>query len=382
MRFAPTRSCTPRSVRSVRDDLAELTGRLVAIESTNPDLVPDGAGEAEIAAFVAAWLEEAGLEVDLYEAAPGRPNVVGVARGTGGGRSLLLNAHMDTVGVAGVESPFVPVVRDGRLHGRGAGDMKGSLAASMLVGAAAVREGVRGDVIVAAVADEEVGSLGTEALVRRTSADAAIVTEPTDEVVAVAHKGFVAFEVETVGRAAHGSRPDLGIDAIAAMGPVLSGIAALDARLRGGVGHALLGTGSVHASVIEGGQEYSSYPAGCLLKGERRTVPGETPADVLADLEEIVAGTGAIVRIPFHRGPFETSVDAPAVAALHRHLGHDAVGGVAFWADSALLADAGVPTVLFGPVVGGLHGVDEWVDLASLERCHDAYLAVVRELCA
>jgi len=369
-------------VRSVRDDLAELTGRLVSIESTNPDLVPDGVGEAEIAAFVAAWLEAAGLEVDLYDAAPGRPNVVGVARGTGGGRSLLLNAHMDTVGIAGVADPFAPVVRDGRLHGRGAGDMKGSLAASMLVGAAAVSEGFRGDVIVAAVADEEVGSLGTEALVRRTSADAAIVTEPTDEVVAVAHKGFVAFEVEAIGRAAHGSRPDLGIDAIAAMGPVLKGIAALDGRLRSGAGHSLLGTGSVHASVIAGGQEYSSYPASCLLKGERRTVPGETPAEVQVELEEIVAGTGATVSLPFHRGPFETASNAPVVAALHQHLGRDAVGGVAFWADSALLADAGISTVLFGPIVGDIHGVDEWVDLASLERCYDAYLAVARELCA
>ncbi len=381
MRSAPTRSCTPRSVRRTRDDLAELTGRLVAIESTNPDLVPDGVGEAQIAAFVATWLTDAGLDVDLYEAAPGRPNVVGVARGSGGGRSLLLNAHMDTVGVAGMERPFEPAVHDGRLHGRGSGDMKGSLAACMLVGAAAVREGFRGDLIVAAVADEEVGSLGTEALVRRTTADAAIVTEPTDEVVAVAHKGFVAFEIETVGRAAHGSRPDIGIDAIAAMGPVLSGIAALDARLRAGTGHPLLGTGSVHAAVIEGGQEYSSYPAGCLLKGERRTVPGETVEHVRSELDELTAGTGASVTTPFHRGPFETAADVPVVTALHRHLGSDAVGGVAFWADSALLAEAGIPTVLYGPIVGGIHGEDEWVDLASLERCHDAYLAVAREIC-
>ena len=339
-------------------------------------------GRRRSPAFVAAWLEEAGLEVDVYEVAPGRPNVVAVARGTGGGHSLLLNAHMDTVGVAGMESPFTPARRDGCLHGRGAGDMKGSLAASMLVGAAAVRERFRGDVIVAAVADEEVGSIGTEELVRRTTADAAIVTEPTEEVVAVAHKGFVAFEVETVGRAAHGSRPDLGIDAIAAMGPVLSGIAALDTRLRSGAGHPLLGTGSVHAAVIAGGQEYSSYPADCLLKGERRTIPGETVELVRAELEGISDGTGATVRLPFHRGPFETASDAPVVAALHRHLGHETVGGVAFWADSALLAQAGIPTVVFGPVVGGIHGADEWVDLASLERCHDAYLAAARELCA
>jgi acetylornithine deacetylase len=364
------------------DALAALTGQLVAIDSTNPDLGPGGAGEREIAAFVASWLRTAGLEVDVHDAAPGRPNVVALARGTGGRRSLLLNAHLDTVGVAGMESPFDARVRDGRLHGRGAGDMKGSLAAIMLVGAAAVRERLRGDVIVAAVADEEVGSLGTKELVRRYTAAAAIVAEPTEEVVAIAHKGFVAFEAETVGRAAHGSRPDLGIDAIASIGPVLTGIGELDARLRAGEGHPLLGTGSVHASVIEGGQEYSSYPARCRLQGERRTIPGETVDDVRAELEALAAGTGAKVRIPFHRSPFETAPDAPVVAALHRHLGHERVGGVAFWADSALLADAGISTVVFGPVVDGIHGVDEWVALASLERCHDAYLAVARDLCA
>jgi acetylornithine deacetylase len=274
---------------------------------------------------------------------------------------------MDTVGVAGMESPFTPVVRGGRLHGRGAGDMKGSLAALMLVGAAAAREGLRGDVVVTAVADEEVGSVGTEDVVRRLTADAAIVSEPTEEVVAIAHKGFVAFEIETEGNAAHGSRPDLGVDAIAAMGPVLCGIAALDARLRSGSGHPLLGTGSLHASVIEGGQEYSSYPARCLLLGERRTIPGETVDDVRAELEAICAGKGASARLPFHRSPFETEADADVVA---------------FWADSALLADAGIPTVVFGPIVGGIHGLDEWVDLASLQRCHDAYLGVAREICA
>jgi acetylornithine deacetylase len=381
----PTRSSTPRSVpdrTSVQGLLAELTGQLVAIDSTNPDLGPGGAGEERIAAFVADWLRGAGLEVEVREAAPGRPNVVGIARGSGGGRSLLLNAHLDTVGVAGMESPFTPVVRDGRLHGRGAGDMKGSLAAIMLVVAAAAREQFRGDVVVTAVADEEVGSIGTEEVVRRLTADAAIVAEPTEEVVAIAHKGFVAFEIETEGNAAHGSRPDLGVDAISAMGPVLSGIAALDARLRSGPGHPLLGTGSLHASVIEGGQEYSSYPARCLLLGERRTIPGETVDDVRAELEAICDGTGAAVRLPFHRSPFETDAGAAVIAALQRQLGHDQVGGVAFWADSALLAGAGIPTVVFGPVVGGIHGLDEWVDLASLERCHDAYLGVAREICA
>jgi len=362
--------------------LANLTAQLVAIDSTNPDLVADGAGESEIAAFVANWLRGAGLEVEVHEAVPGRPSVVGIARGTGGGASLLLNAHMDTVGVAGMEAPFVPVVKDGRLHGRGAGDMKGSLAAIMLVGALAARDGLRGDLIVTAVADEEVGSIGTEEVIRRVTADAAIVSEPTEEVVAIAHKGFVAFEIETAGVAAHGSRPDVGVDAIAAMGPVLTGIGALDGRLRSGPRHPLLGTGSVHASVIEGGQEYSSYPAACRLLGERRIVPGETVETTRAELEELTAGTGATVRMTFDRAPFESSADADVVRALHRHLGHEDVGGVAFWADSALLADAGIPTVVFGPRVDGIHGVDESIDLASLERCYDAYVAVARELCS
>ena len=167
------------------------------------------------------------------------------------------------------------------------------------------------------------------------------------------------------------------------MGPVLSGIAALDARLRSGEGHPLLGTGSLHASVIEGGQEYSSYPAGCLLQGRAaHDSRRDGRATCAASWRRSPPAPAPTVRVPFHRDPFETAPDAPVVAALHRHLGHDEVGGVAFWADSALLAAAGIPTVVFGPVVGGIHGVDEWVDLASLERCHDAYLAVARELCA
>lgn len=364
------------------DALAELTSRLVAIDSINPDLVPGGAGEAGVAQLVAAWLEEAGLEVEVTEPAPGRPNVVGRARGSGGGRTLLLNAHMDTVGVAGVERPFDAVVRDGRLYGRGAGDMKGPLAAIMLAGAECAGLGFRGDVLVTAVADEELGSIGTEALVGSVTADAAIVAEPTDERVAVAHKGFVGFEVEAQGRAAHGSRPDLGIDAIAAMGPVLTRITELDRRLRAGTGHPLLGTGSVHASLIEGGQEYSSYPARCHLTGERRTIPGESLDSIQTELEELIAGVEAAVSVSFWRPPFEASPQADVVQALLAATGAGEVGGVAFWADSALFAAAGIPTVVYGPTTGDLHGEDEWVDLSSLERCRAAYVEAARRICA
>ena len=361
--------------------LVELASELVRIDSINPDLEPGAAGEGEVARFVAEWLRAAGLEVTIEDASPGRPNVIGVARGSGGGRSLMLNAHMDTVGVTGMEAPFDPVVRDGCLHGRGAGDMKSSLAAIMQVGAAAVRQGLRGDVIVTAVADEEVASVGTEAVVARWRADAAIVSEPTEEVVVIAHKGFVSFEILTEGVAAHGSRPDLGIDAIAAMGPILSGIRTLDTTLQAGERHPLLGTGSLHASVIEGGQEYPSYPARCRLLGERRTIPGESVADVRRELEELAAGTGATVTTSLDRDPFQVDIEEPLVQLVLAQTGADAPGGASFWAESALLQAAGIPTVVYGPRVGGLHGLDEWVDLSSLERCRDVYLAVATEFC-
>ena len=256
---------------------AELLARLVEIDSTNPALVPGGAGETEIAAFVAGWLRERGLDATVDEVAPGRANAIATARGSGGGRSLLLCAHMDTVGVEGMAAPFEPRIEAGRMQGRGSFDMKGGLAAVMAAAVTAAEAGLRGDVIVAAVCDEEHESIGAEKVAAELTADAAVVTEPTGLEVCVAHKGFVWLDVETAGVAAHGSRPDLGVDAIAAMGEVLVGLTGLGARLAGSRPHPLLGTGSVHASLIEGGQELSSYPERCLLRIERRTVPGETP---------------------------------------------------------------------------------------------------------
>jgi acetylornithine deacetylase len=363
-------------------ELAELLSRLVAIDSVNPDLVPGGAGEAELASFVADWCERAGLDVSVEEVVPGRPNVVAVARGSGGGRSLMLNAHMDTVGTAGMERPHDPYVEHGRLYGRGAYDMKGSLAAMMLAGAETARRRLLGDVVLTAVVDEEVASIGTAAILATHGADAAIVTEPTEMRLAVAHKGFVAFEIETAGRAAHGSRPDLGVDAIARMGRVLVRLEELDLRLRAEPSHALLGSGSLHASLIEGGQEYSSYPERCVLRGERRTIPGETPEQVEAELRGLLDGVNGELRIVLARDPFEVPEDEPLVEAVRRHAGNPEVIGVPFWADSALLAAAGIATVVFGPGGEGAHAVVEWVELADVERCARIYTAVAAELCA
>jgi acetylornithine deacetylase len=361
---------------------AELLADLVRIDSINPDMVEGAAGEGEIARFVADWLERAGLEVEIEEVGPRRFNTVGIARGSGGGKCLLLNAHMDTVGVAGMERPFEPTVENGRLHGRGSYDMKAGLAAIMLAGADAVGAGLRGDVTVTAVADEEVASIGSARIAERYGADAAIVSEPTEMRLALAHKGFVGFEIEAKGRAAHGSRPDLGIDAIAHMGHVLVGIEELDRRLRADPTHPLLGSGSLHASVIEGGQEFSSYPERCLLKGERRTIPGESTEHVEDELRELLGDIDGEIRVIVARHPLETPADEAIAELVARHAGGPEIVGAPFWADSALLSSAGIPTVVFGPSGEGAHAVEEWVDLASVERCVEIYSAVARELCA
>jgi acetylornithine deacetylase len=305
----------------------------------------------------------------------------------------MLNAHTDTVGVVGMSDPFVARLDGGKLYGRGAQDMKGSLAASMLATAEAARRGLSGDVILTAVADEEVASVGTEAVASSLRADAAIVTEPTDMRVAIAHRGFVHLEIETTGRAAHGSRPDLGVDAIAKMGKILVGIEELDRRLRADPTHRYLGSGSVHASLVEGGQEYSSYPARCAVQAERRTIPGETPEAAAAEIQAIIDGAAASdpdfagsVRALASREPFEVDENSEVVAAVRRCAtavmgAEPEVVGVSFWADSALLGAAGIPTVVFGPVGAGLHTEVEWVDVASLEQCVEIYGAVASEFC-
>ena len=374
-------------------EIVELLRQSVAIDSINPDLVPGGAGEEKIARFVADWFERAGLEVVWDEVAPRRPNVIGIARGTGGGRSLLLNAHMDTVGVEGMERPHDPYIEGNRLYGRGAYDMKGGLAAIMAAGAAAKKRGLRGDVIVTAVADEEYASIGTRSIVKKWHADAAIVTEPTELHICTAHKGFVWLDVETEGVAAHGSRPDLGVDAIVKMGKVLVGLEALDRSLGAAPSHRLLGSGSVHASLIQGGQELSSYPRQCSLGVERRTVPGETLQKVEAEIpricEQIAAADPtfkATVRTSMVRDPFEVALDEPIVRTVLRQataiLGHQPGEiGQTGWMDAALLSAAGIPAVVFGPGGEGAHAVVEWSNLEHVERCAEILAAVAEEFC-
>jgi acetylornithine deacetylase len=370
----------------------ELLAQLVAIDSVNPTLVPGGAGEARIAGFVADWLREHGLEVTVDEPLPGRPSVVGVARGTGSGASLMLNAHLDTVNVDGMDRPHEPVVRDGRLYGRGAYDMKGGLAAIMVAGAAAARDGLSGDVIVTAVADEEHSSEGVQSVLRGWRADACIVTEPTHLCACVAHKGFVWAQLETQGRAAHGSRADLGVDAIVGMAPALAGIPGLQRRLDEH-GHPLLGAASLHASLISGGQELSSYPERCVLEIERRTLPGESTADVERELHELLALAREAdprlttqLRMGLVREPFQVDPSAGIVATLRaaavQTLGTEPeIVGHKAWMDAAFIAAAGIPTVVFGPTGEGAHAVEEHVELDSVEQVAEVVIETARRFC-
>jgi acetylornithine deacetylase len=371
------------------NDAVALLQELVAIDSTNPDLGP-GAGEAELAAAVAGWLSGCGLEVAVEEVEPGRPNVTAVAPGSGGGRSLMLNAHLDTVGVTGYEDPFAALVDGDRCYGRGSLDTKAGLVAAMRATAAAAGMGLAGDVIFTGVIDEEAGSKGTEAVIRGRSADAAIVLEPTGLDVVVAHRGFAWGRVTVHGVAAHGSDPTAGVDAISHAGVVLTGIRELQERLQERNAHPLLGHGSVHAALIAGGQEVSSYPAKCTIDIERRLLPSENVATWKAELTELIGLVAppatADFEVPFSRFPLQISSDEPIVtelvdAATGVLTDAPRVGGVPYWTDAALLSEAGIPAVVFGPGGGGIHSHEEWVDLPTMDACERTLVRLIERWC-
>jgi len=373
----------------------ETLTRLVQINSINPTLAPGAPGEKEIAAYITSSLRAQGIEAEIVEPEPGRTSVLGRVRGTGGGRSLMLNAHVDTVDVQGMADPFSGAIRQGRLYGRGSFDMKGSLAACMTA-AKSVRESgsnLRGDVLVAAVADEEYGSLGTRDLLTRVRPNGAIVTEPTALETCLAHKGYLWIRVEVEGRAAHGSRFQLGIDANMKMGAFLHGLAKLEKELRARSPHALVGPPSLHAATLNGGSGLSTYAASSVLQIERRTVPGETAGQAVAEIQAIVDAVSAqdpdfhaAVEAFFVRDPFEVSPGAAIVqtvdraAAKVRGTAPSHIGDTP-WMDAALLQAAGVETVVFGAAGAGAHASEEWVDVESVVQLAEILAVAAMEYC-
>ena len=376
------------------DPAIRLLRELVAVNSVNPTLVHGAPGEREIAGLIALEMRRGGLEVTIETVADGRPNVVGVLDGRAAGRTLMFCGHTDTVGVSGMSDPFTPVERDGRLYGRGAQDMKGGVAAMIAAATSiAARGGLNtGRVVVACVVDEEHSSIGADALVKSWRADAAIVTEPTDLEIAVGHKGFAWVDIVVEGKAAHGSRPADGQDAILRLGRVLSRLEGLDRALQARPPHPLVGTGSLHASIIEGGRELSSYPDRATLQMERRLLPSEPESAALDEVREILdtlkredstfrGSASAVFSRPAYEIAENHELPHLVAAALARVGGSPRLTGASFWTDAAVLGHAGIPSVLFGPGGAGLHSTEEYVNLADVTRCRDTLVELIKTFC-
>ncbi|MFT2751641.1 M20/M25/M40 family metallo-hydrolase [Clavibacter sp. Sh2088] len=380
-------------------DPVDLAAELIRIDSTNPDLVPGAAGEPAVAAHVAAWLRARGFDVRVLEDAPGRPTVLATARGTGGGRTILLDGHLDTVPPGDPErGGLAPRIEDGRLLGRGAFDMKAGLAAMMVAADRARRIGTRGDVVLALVADEEFGSIGTEEALRAlavdgTRVDGAVISEPSQSEAIVAHRGFGWYEIRLRGRAAHGSMPEQGVDAIAHAGLVLRELDALAERLAAGPRHALLGPGAVRVSRIQGGTDAATVADSCVLTVERRFLPGETTADVEAGLRALL--DAVVARTPgmdaelvplVARAAFEADVDGPLARAV-LDSGQRVTGapvphrGEPFWTDAGLVREAGIPCILLGVAGGGAHAAEEWAEVDSVRLLADVLEGAILDFC-
>lgn len=363
-----------------RGDARALTRALVQVDSRNPDLVAGGPGEGPAAALLADVLRAWGFRVELQDTAPGRPNVLARIGDPSGG-TLMFNGHLDVVGTEGmVHPPFAAEERDGRLYGRGSADMKGGVAAMCAAAVRAFDAGLRSEILIAAVTDEEWASLGTHALVAAgIGADAAIVTEPTRLAIMPAHRGFAWAEVTIHGRAAHGSRWDVGIDAIRHAGLLLAELDRIETTELPRRQHPLLGRPSLHASTITGGTGNSTYPDRCVLGVERRTIPGETGDDFVLELEGACARVReakpefrADVRLSLAAPPSDVQPGAPVVqmlaAALRDASAPVRIEGMSAWTDAAILNAAGIPAICFGPGdIALAHAAEEWVPLEEID---------------
>jgi acetylornithine deacetylase len=376
------------------DDPVELLCALTEINSVNNTLVPGAPGESEIADFIGQWFTDRNFEVTRLEATPGRPSIVACSKGATTDSKIMLNGHIDTVTIASYEGDGLKAIRkDGNVYGRGTFDMKGGLAAQMVAAHRAVQRGITGQVIVAAVSDEEHGNIGTEEVLKHFTADVGVVAEPTMLGLTVAHKGFVWFDLTINGMAAHGSRHDLGIDAISKAGYALVALDKYATELTARPHVKYLETPSVHASIIKGGEEISSYPAQCTIAIERRTVPGETPegvrAELVAILDEVAANTKDFsyeLGGGFTRAPLQVSEEHEIVRLIQNkfqsHTGTP-IGfrGEWYWTDAALMNDAGITTVLFGVDGEGAHAAIEWATESSVHTVAEVLTAVVVQWC-
>ena len=378
-----------------RGDAVALARALVKIDSRNPTLAPDSPGEGVCARTLASVLDDWGFDVQVMEGVPGRPNVV--ARiGRADAPALMLNGHLDVVGIEGmVHAPFAAAVENTRIYGRGSADMKGGIAAMCAAAATAANLESDRQVLVTAVVDEEYESLGMRALLAAgIRAEMAIITEPTRLAICPAHRGFAWFDVALKGKAAHGSRYDVGVDAIMHAALLLGELDMLEQTRAAGPIHPLLGRGSLHASTIEGGVGMSTYPERCNLAIERRTIPGESVEKALLEITDACGrirerrpNFEARVTLRTAQLPSDVPVDAPVVKrladAIRREGAPVRIEGLSAWTDAALLNEAGIPTVCFGPGdIALAHAAEEFVPIEEIERAQAVLARVVHQWCA
>ena len=360
--------------------LLDTAVKLVQTDTRNPLLCKDSPGDTLGIKYLAKLYDQLGIEYKIHKLGSKQANIVAKIRGKGKGETLLLNAHLDTVSVDGMKNPFSGKIDKDKLLGRGSQDMKGSLAAMITAAKYIIDNNIEleGSLIIAAVADEEYTSVGTLDLLKNYYSDAAIVTEPTNFSLVTAHRGFIWYEVETIGKAAHGSKYDIGIDANLHMGKFLAELDCYIKELNNQKPVPLVGKPSMHASVIKGGTDISTYSGKCILQIERRTVPGEKETDITAKLQSIIDKLAsknpqfqATVKPFFQRLQFKVSHNTKIVKiaeeTLKEHFNNTCVfTGAAFWTDAALISDAGIDTIILGPIGDGLHTNNEWVSIKSL----------------
>lgn len=364
----------------------DLTRELVAIDSVSSSLVEDAPGEAHIAAFVRDRLAAAGFGVRMLPAAsdPRRVSVIATWSGSRPGRTVVLNGHLDTVGVEGMPQPFEARIEDERLYGRGTSDMKGGVAGLIVAGELLVARDVPGTIIVALVADEEDASLGAEAVIADligsgTAMDLCLIAEPTWLDLAVAHRGYAVVKATFTGVAAHSSQPAEGVDAVLPLGRLLTAVSREDARLRDALPHPLLDHGSLMATVVRAGSAPFTVAASAEAFIERRTLPGDPATVAIDEVSALVAeasgGVATSAELVIFRDAWQqhpTGAAAEFADLLASALAESGTTpervGAPYWMESPLWQSAGVPTVVCGPAGGGLHAVDEWVDVRQLER--------------
>lgn len=372
----------------LEERLTELLRDVVGINSISPTLTT-GPGEAELAEWLVAWFQRRGIEAALLPVAAGRGNVVARLPGRGEEAPLMLNAHMDTVGTEDMDAPFTLRIEGDQLWGRGAYDMKCAIAIMLCLAEAWVVHPPSRDVWLTFVCDEEDVSLGAEALMRdwlptlETTPSACIVLEPTEEYIAIAHRGFAWCELKVTGQAAHGSLYNVGIDGILPLGAAIQELHAIEQEYAATPTDPLLGRASLHASTVMGGSAWSIYPAHAHLSWERRTLPNETEATLAAQLERVLAAArgvnGSTVQgnLTFTRQPLRTSESAPIVRLLQQQLPDTPLVGVPFWTDGAIFSSAGLSTVIYGPKGDGAHTPHEWVSAASIGRVYETLRQIV-----